>query len=217
MQVIERKIPKYSELSPSKLWVFVQECPDLLQYFPDMKAEEVPERDYMFKILSTLRREELKILVKDARKQRSICNKSNEKNLIEINPKIRDKLLELFPQKSKSIGKKTELQQPREELLICLKRVQSFKQPENRKKSTLQDWESSTERRSKKRKKMICSQHCMLLKMFVANIVWTKILKFKLFLFFICKLNIFISDYIKINQNIANTLVIFIWKGNLNT
>ena len=71
------------------------------QYFPDMKPGEIPERDFMFKVLSTLRTEEVQNLVKDARKQRSIVNKNEKEDLIEIHRDVKEELFNLFPQKSK--------------------------------------------------------------------------------------------------------------------
>ena len=43
-------VPKYSEISVEKLWSFVQECEDILQYFPDMDEGKLPERDFMMGI-----------------------------------------------------------------------------------------------------------------------------------------------------------------------
>ena len=55
---------------------------DLKQYFPDMKVCEIQERDFMFKILSTLRIKEIQTLIKEAIKQKSIANKSENYDLI---------------------------------------------------------------------------------------------------------------------------------------
>ena len=48
------KVPKYVELSVEKLWVFIQEWDDLLEYFPDIDSNKLPERDFMLGVLSTL-------------------------------------------------------------------------------------------------------------------------------------------------------------------
>ena len=66
-----------------------------------MKPGEVPERDFMFKFLSILRTEEIQVLIKDARRQRSIVNRSEKEDLIEIHQDVKEELLNLFSQRSK--------------------------------------------------------------------------------------------------------------------
>ena len=55
----------------------------------------------MFKILSTLRKDELKQLIHEAREHRSIINNENQDELIEMDPLIRDEIFSILPQKSK--------------------------------------------------------------------------------------------------------------------
>ena len=50
------KVPKYAELSAEKLWAFIQEWDGLLEYFPDIDSNKLPERDFMLGVLSTLRK-----------------------------------------------------------------------------------------------------------------------------------------------------------------
>ena len=57
----------------------------------------------MLGILSTLRKGELKTLIKTARESRSICNNSDKSQMIEMNSIIRDNMFSIFPQKSKFI------------------------------------------------------------------------------------------------------------------
>ena len=83
------------------MWEMVKECHDLLIYFPDIKEGQIPDRDFIYKVLSTLRTEEMRGLVQSARKHRSIANKSEKEDLIEVHPDIRAELLGMLPMKSK--------------------------------------------------------------------------------------------------------------------
>ena len=97
------KVPKYAELSVEKLWAFIQEWDDLLEYFLDIDSNRLPERDFMLGVLSTLRKSELRTLVKTVRESRSICNNSDQRQMIEIDSIIRDNIFSILPQKSKFI------------------------------------------------------------------------------------------------------------------
>ena len=95
--------PKYSELSVEKIWRKVAEIPELKQYFPDLDDGQLPERDFLFSILSTLRRDELKNLIHEARGVRAIANKSNDDDMIAVLPWIKDEMFKILPTKSKLI------------------------------------------------------------------------------------------------------------------
>ena len=79
----------------------VKEYSDLLGYFSDMKEGQTQERDFLFNVLSTLRTKEMRDLVQSARKNRSIPNKSDKEDLIEVHPDIKTKILGMLPMKSK--------------------------------------------------------------------------------------------------------------------
>ena len=69
-------VPKYEELSVEKLWAFVQEWPELVEYFPDLDQGKLPERFFIMGALWTLRGEEMKELIKNERENRSVVNKN---------------------------------------------------------------------------------------------------------------------------------------------
>ena len=62
--------PMYAELSSTKIWNFAKEVPDLLQYFPDLPENKVPDREYLFTIIWTLRGDKLEKLIKKSRDNR---------------------------------------------------------------------------------------------------------------------------------------------------
>ena len=45
------EVPRYEELSVSKIWILIKEADDLLQYFPEYSSKQVPDRDFIFSIL----------------------------------------------------------------------------------------------------------------------------------------------------------------------
>ena len=63
-------VPRYKELSTSKVWALVREVPELMIYFPDLEQNELPDRTFMWTILSTFREDAVKSLIEEARKSR---------------------------------------------------------------------------------------------------------------------------------------------------
>ena len=61
----------------------------------------MPKRSFCQSILSTLRHEELKVLIQEARKHRSLASKTDDNHKIEMTPNIKDVLFSILPQKSK--------------------------------------------------------------------------------------------------------------------
>ena len=99
-------IPRYKELSTKRVWSFVKEIPELLKYFPELSDDELPDRSYMWTVLSTLKMEEWKKLVEEARKARGQNLEESKESLIEVHPEILEKLLQA-PLLPKGIDKST--------------------------------------------------------------------------------------------------------------
>ena len=59
---------------------------ELNAYFPDIKQTEKLERAYMWTIISTMRPDQTKKLVEDARKHRSQQEIHDENELVEVDP-----------------------------------------------------------------------------------------------------------------------------------
>ena len=83
------------------LWDLVKEIDDLLEYFPDMKENELPERDYLWWVISTLKYDETKKLVDDARKSRSYEGHTNNDDFIEVDNEIFKEINTIYWQKGK--------------------------------------------------------------------------------------------------------------------
>ena len=99
--MISLSVPKYQEISVEKLWSMVKEWPDLLDYFPDYEANQLPERDFIIGVLSTQRISEMKELIKDARSHRSLANRKEEDEMIEMTYAAKNEIFDILPQKSK--------------------------------------------------------------------------------------------------------------------
>ena len=63
-EVIILSVPRFHELNVKDIWELVKEVDELLQYFPDYPDGQLPERDFLFTILSTVRPEGLKQIIK---------------------------------------------------------------------------------------------------------------------------------------------------------
>ena len=83
--------PKYRELSVDKLWPYIKEVPELNQYFPELKENELPERDYMWTVISTINPEATSKLIKDSRKNRRSEYKIDQDQLVEIEEVVTQK------------------------------------------------------------------------------------------------------------------------------
>ena len=75
------------------IWNFVKEVPELLKYFPDLEKDEVPDRTFLWTVLSTLRPIGWKSILEVARKIRTQQSNEDQNELIEIYPDLLDKLI----------------------------------------------------------------------------------------------------------------------------
>ena len=75
------------------VWTLVKDVPELVQYFPDFEDDELPDRSFMWTVLSTLRYSQCKQLINEARTARSKKSETNNDELIEIHPEFLEKLM----------------------------------------------------------------------------------------------------------------------------
>ena len=83
------------------MWTYIQELSELNEYFPDYPKGELPEREFMWIVLYTLRPDATKFLIKEARDHRSVSSEQNSENLIEIAPQFLAELKHISTKKSK--------------------------------------------------------------------------------------------------------------------
>ena len=70
----------------------VQDCQELMMYFPDLNPGKLPERSFIMEILSTLRGEETKRLVKMHEKKGSLANKAYNDELVWMSTDVRNEI-----------------------------------------------------------------------------------------------------------------------------
>ena len=56
---------------------------ELVLYFPDLEANELPDRDFMLSVLATIKEFEVKKLIEESRKNRDSGNEEDKKELLE--------------------------------------------------------------------------------------------------------------------------------------
>ena len=95
-------IPRYKELSVKNIWEYIREVEEIYQYFPDYTEKQLPERDYLFAIVSTLRPDSLDSLVSDARKKRSLNENPELEDFVEITKSFKEEINNVLTQKSKN-------------------------------------------------------------------------------------------------------------------
>ena len=97
------KVPKYPELKVESVWNIVKTDSEINSYFPDYEQDQYPERDYLFAMLSTLRKDELLRLIKTAENGWACSNQSGENEMVQITNGIRNEIFNILPTKSKSL------------------------------------------------------------------------------------------------------------------
>ena len=86
-------MPKYKEFLCKAVWNFVKEVPKLLKYFSDLTDNELPDRMFLWTVLSTLRSDDWKIMLEEARKPRCKQSEDNNREFIEKHPYLLKKIL----------------------------------------------------------------------------------------------------------------------------
>ena len=54
-KLIEVVVPRFNELKVENVWNLIREAEDINVYFPDLKEHQLPNREYMYSVLSTLK------------------------------------------------------------------------------------------------------------------------------------------------------------------
>ena len=78
----------------------VKEWEDLLKYFPDLDPPKLPERRFILGILWTLRKTEMRELIKTANFNRSIKTRKAEDDLVAMTLEVKEEIFRLLPKKS---------------------------------------------------------------------------------------------------------------------
>ena len=85
------------------MWAYIKEVEDLSIYFPDYTDKQLPEREYMWSVVATLRENAAHSIIETARESRSLLNKDNQDDLIEVTEQFMEELNKVTKKKSKLI------------------------------------------------------------------------------------------------------------------
>ena len=92
-------VPKYKELSVGAIWPVVKAIDYINQYFPDFGESELPDRQFMWDVLNTVRPRTTQRLIETAIQNRGVDNEEDKDDLIEIAPEYLNKLMSVAVQK----------------------------------------------------------------------------------------------------------------------
>ena len=101
VDVIKLHIPKYKELKVQAIWDLVKDVDEVFSYFPDYTDNQIPERDFLFKILSTIRTDVIRSMIKHSRDARSVKNHEDEDEFIILKDDLMEEIKEVTIQQSK--------------------------------------------------------------------------------------------------------------------
>ena len=143
-------MPRYKELAVKNVWGYIKELPDVLEYFPEIGDDELPDRSFMWGVIRTLRREDWQTMLENARKARSLGRDEPKDNLKEIHAQIFEELLAVpLQSKGNSYSFFNDfISKSRVELHICSKakdRQDSFGRSKKCTKQILEHYEQQTE------------------------------------------------------------------------
>ena len=100
-KVIFFEIPDYPELAVKRVWPLVKENKDLLIYFPDLKPSQLPEKEFLYGIFCTLMQDEVRELIANILKNRSLAAQDNKEDRADVTQEFKELLLSLYAMKSK--------------------------------------------------------------------------------------------------------------------
>ena len=85
-------MPFYPELSIEKVWPIIKKDSELIKYFPKYSLKHLPNRDYLYTVLSSIHPVEPKALLQDALRNRSIHKDKISDEFIKVPKEWMDEL-----------------------------------------------------------------------------------------------------------------------------
>ena len=73
----------------------MKDAGEVFTYFPDYTDKQIPERDFLFKILSTIKTDIIRGMIKQSRDARSVVNQEDEDELILIKKNLMKEIKEV--------------------------------------------------------------------------------------------------------------------------
>ena len=81
------------------VWLQIKELNDVKHYFPDLKDGQLPDREFIWDILHTLKTMTAKSLINNALEGRWLANEESKDNMVEIVHEYRENLMEVVVKK----------------------------------------------------------------------------------------------------------------------
>ena len=94
-------VPKYPELKVDTFWKIIRENPIYLSYFPYYKEGKLPQRRYMFDLLSTIDGSFVENLIQDCRMNGNIKPNFDMNECVEIRPDLIEEIMNSYHYSSK--------------------------------------------------------------------------------------------------------------------
>ena len=91
------------EFALKNVWGVFKENQTVKEYMPDIKENELQERKFFFSILSTIYPDEIKAMIKDARKPRAVTQTQTKQEKIKLTKEIMEEILKIQNQPSTTI------------------------------------------------------------------------------------------------------------------
>ena len=83
------------------MWGYAKEVPEICAYFPDFENAEMPDRQFFWSIIVSVRQDATKRMIKVEREKRISGEEEDKDNLVEVHPEILNEISECAAQKRK--------------------------------------------------------------------------------------------------------------------
>ena len=103
LDVFKNIIPDYDELAVIRIWLSVKDNQLIASYFLDYEGDQLSDRSFFFSILATIFSDETQKLIVKAREKRSTYDKEEKDNLVEVENRIKEELVNVLAPKRKDL------------------------------------------------------------------------------------------------------------------
>ena len=86
----------------TKFWDKIKNIEELVVYFPDLKEHELPERELMLTVVSSIKPKAVRNLILEAQRSREKDCEEKDEDFVEIDPLIFEKIKDSVSIKNKN-------------------------------------------------------------------------------------------------------------------
>ena len=77
-------VPHYTELSVKAVWSTFKQNATIMKHMPDYNEDELPEREFLYGIVTTIYPDEMKDLISNTRTRRATKNITEKDQKVEV-------------------------------------------------------------------------------------------------------------------------------------